>query len=264
MYKTVIAISTLFIFSTQSTQAIVIRHDINPDSYLADETDFPGVFNLITSPQGNRDCPVTLIAESWGITAAHCIDALRSSQAKESDTTHPVTINGVENAVVEVVLHPTWDGQLEISSFDMALVRLENPVTEIPPFPLYESDQESGKIVTLIGWGGSGNGLIGVLAVEDGKFRKANNQVDEVFETALVWDFTSPDNSSQNLQPFEGVSGPGDSGGPAFIETPEGLTLIGISSGQDDYENFPGGYGVLEYYARISTAVDWIKTIIQK
>ena len=113
----------------------------------------------------------------------------------------------------------------------------------------------------MVGWGGTGTGAEGVTG-EDSKFRKAENTVLEVTDTLLIWVFNPPE--SNLAQPLEGISGPGDSGGPAFIETEAGMTLAGISSGQDGMGFGPGKYGVRELYARVSAAVDWINKIIKK
>ena len=87
----------------------------------------------------------------------------------------------------------------------------------------------------------------------------------------LAFDFDAP-NSGKALS-LEGVSGPGDSGGPAFIETDEGLKVAGISS----YSSYPTekmdalaregklpiqAYGTVEHYTRVSQRLEWIKTVI--
>jgi secreted trypsin-like serine protease len=66
------------------------------------------------------------------------------------------------------------------------------------------------------------------------------------------------------LNPLEGISGPGDSGGPAFITTPSGLKVAGVSSHQRNNDNGEGLYGVQEYYTRTSAHKQWIENIIAK
>ena len=63
---------------------------------------------------------------------------------------------------------------------------------------------------------------------------------------------------------MEGISGPGDSGGPAFIFVAGKGYLAGISSGQSTRatKGKEGVYGVREYYVRVSSYVNWISTTI--
>lgn len=62
---------------------------------------------------------------------------------------------------------------------------------------------------------------------------------------------------------LEGISGPGDSGGPAFLEIDGVIFLAGVSSWQDNRAQGgrQGVYGVLEYYARVSSYVGWIDEV---
>ena len=64
----------------------------------------------------------------------------------------------------------------------------------------------------------------------------------------------------EHVTPLEGVSGPGDSGGPAIIETADGLRLAGLSVASSGKPK--GTYGTWEFYARVSTEVPWIRDMI--
>jgi secreted trypsin-like serine protease len=59
---------------------------------------------------------------------------------------------------------------------------------------------------------------------------------------------------------LEGISGEGDSGGPAYFERDRVVYVVGVSSGQDPRpaDGHVGHYGVLEYYPRVSAYADWI------
>ncbi|WP_226770090.1 trypsin-like serine protease [Shewanella xiamenensis] len=66
--------------------------------------------------------------------------------------------------------------------------------------------------------------------------------------------------------PLEGISGPGDSGGPAYLVSTDSVCLIGVSTWQNaESTNWEEGkYGVIEHYSRISYFRDWIeKTLLQ-
>lgn len=61
------------------------------------------------------------------------------------------------------------------------------------------------------------------------------------------------------MTPLEGISGPGDSGGPALIETADGLRVAGLSVASSGRPK--GRYGALEFYSRVSPQVTWIREI---
>lgn len=69
---------------------------------------------------------------------------------------------------------------------------------------------------------------------------------------------------SDKVTKLEGISGPGDSSGPAFIQMGETYALAGISSAQSTRATggVEGLYGVTEYYTRVSSYVDWIEGTI--
>ena len=74
----------------------------------------------------------------------------------------------------------------------------------------------------------------------------------------LVFRLDAPED--ENTTPLEGVSGPGDSGGPALIESSGVLKLAGFSVASSGRP--PGTYGNLEFYSRVSLDVDWIQEMI--
>ena len=72
----------------------------------------------------------------------------------------------------------------------------------------------------------------------------------------IIFIFDSPDGGK--ALPFEGISGPGDSGGPALVMTPQGWATMGVSSAQRITGDKQGVYGAEEIYVRISDFVGWI------
>jgi hypothetical protein len=139
----------------------------------------------------------------------------------------------------------------------MALFQLDRPVQNVDPISLYASSDEQGKIVTFVGRGDSGTGLTGPITT-DHKLRAATNRVERVEGDMLVFRFDAPED--ENTTPLEGVSGPGDSGGPALIENSGVSKLAGLSVASSGRP--PGTYGNLEFYSRVSLDVDWIQEMI--
>lgn len=233
------------IVSVDPVQAIVTRHDVNDASYLQDEGRYSAVFDFFDQRGGVG----TLIAPQWALTVAHV--------AQDIPQGHRVTIAGETYQVQQVVLHPTWQSE---SFVDIGLVQLDRAVVNVTPIPLYERDDERGKIVTLVGRGDTGTGLTGP-AIRDHQLRAATNKVERVEGDMLVFRFDAP--TDENVTPLEGISGPGDSGGPAFIELDGSPTIAGLSVAQDSAGRERGTYGVWEFYTRVSPQVEWIQTTMR-
>lgn len=221
--------------------AILRRHDVPDSEYLVEADAYAQVVDLIEP----GDCLATLIDRRWLITAGHC--------AEDFSLPGIVRIAGVDRAVEEIVYHPDYDGWTQ----DIALVRLKEPVTDVEPLPLYRQMDELDKTVILLGRGDTGTGIGGQSeATLDLLTRRATNTVTVADNTLLKWTFNSPD--SAVVTALEGISGDGDSGGPAFIEVDHVLHVAGISSWQDAPDDQLGKYGVVEVYSRVSTELEFI------
>lgn len=230
---TYIALLTLLTFS--QAYGIVIRHDIDDKKYQELGEQYTSSVAFVAG------CVSTLIEPNWLLTAAHCVTEGRSDLdiARHLEAEYPVE---------KIYRHP---------SKDIALVQLSEPITNGKPVKLYTNTDEAGKTVVLVGNGSFGNGLDGVT-VKDGKIRGANSTVIETRPNNLVFLFDAPDTALS----LEGISGPGDSGGPAFLEIENILYVAGVSSAQGTMGLKEGQYGVKEYYSRVSTHYSWIREII--
>jgi len=233
---------------------IVIRHDVPDAAYLAKESDFPALFSIYRTKAGHKECVATLIDFRWAVTAAHCAREKRLLEAvAPGGKGYSVEVAGRPASIDKVIHHPgTGTGRAP----DIALLRFASPVTHVAPIPLYRNRDEQGRIIVMPGWGGTGNGKSG-LGIEDGLFRVAENLVDRAAEGRLRWKFDAPGLNSRALT-LEGISGPGDSGGPALIKTPGGWAVAGVSSAQDTMGGGEGLYGVEEVFVRVSEFTPWI------
>jgi hypothetical protein len=85
---------------------------------------------------------------------------------------------------------------------------------DVSPANIYWKNDELRKNIWFIGIGGTGNGLLGETidsAQNNSVLRKAQNRVVEAKGPLLKFVF----NKGEEALPLEGVSGGGDSGGPA-------------------------------------------------
>lgn len=230
---------------TAPVSAIVIRHDKPAKQYLAAKADFPPLATFYTIGVHG-----TLIAPQWVLTAAHTVFCLNPGQTIQ-----------VGDELVEVTArysYPTYElGEQN----DLALIQLANPVLSVEPAKLYRQADERDQVLWFIGSGGTGTGLTGeTVGYKDnnGVLRKAQNKVTAVTASDLRFVFESGDKALE----LEGVSGNGDSGGPAYLIKDDGYYLLGVSSRVDSWFKDVGEYGVKELYTRVSSHANWIDQVM--
>lgn len=232
-------------------QSLITRHDVPDDKFVQLAKLYPQICHL---PMGEA----TLIDSSWALTAGHVgNDLARDIKDGYSPT---LTYNGIKYQIDKVVIHPAFKSLEEGIQHDIALIKIKGSVKNGTPAKLYDKQDETGQQITIVGMGDMGTGLTGPQKW-DKITRAATNKIDEVDNQWLRFSFDS--NESANTTEMEGISGPGDSGGPAFVDKDGVRHIIGISShqkGQAEYGK--GRYGVTEYYVRVSVYSSWIKETI--
>jgi hypothetical protein len=226
---------------------IIRRHDVADSVYLAAAARIHGLVHLnLSSRPDLGDGEGTLITPQWVLTAAHVAVEMRAGKT--------VTVGEDLVQVDRICRHPAWrDGGPQ----DIALLHLRRPTTADRPVPLYRRTDEADRILWVAGYGDKGDGLIGPTG-HDRRVRAATNRVDEASANWLKFIFDPP--GSSRTTPLEGISGPGDSGGPGYLEEHGELRVAGVSSGQDDGPSGgrEGRYGVREFYTRVSTHLGWL------
>ena len=229
---------------------IIIRHDKSDTEFIKIAEKFEKTICHLNLP----DCEGTIIDDQWVISAAHC--SIEIQEKLNAGKKHFVLIDGIEIQVDRVIIHRNWKND---KAYDIALLHLIKKPDNVIQADLYVDEDEVDNIVYLVGKGDKGNGLTGIDG-NDGKLRGATNRVEEATKFWLKWTFDSPDTPTKYLTKYEGISGPGDSGGPAFIVKNDKIYIAGISSGQSTKNTggIEGVYGVKEYYTRISQHIGWI------
>ena len=205
------------LLSYTSLQAIIIRHDREDSRYIALGSKFPS-YCRINLPDGGG----TLIDREWILTAAHVAEEIKALP-------HKVQCGNVMRDVERIFIHPDYK---ENGRRDVALLKLSAPITEIKPVPIYTKQDEAEQIAALVGHYITGTGKTGPDRKLKKEMRGATNRIETTNEYWLYFTFDDPDSNS--VTDLEGVSGPGDSGAPAYITVGGKLFVAGVSSRSRD------------------------------
>lgn len=228
---------------------IIMRHDVDETKYLELAERTGGSFIRLNAGCG------TFLRENWIITAAHV--------AVVPQIGEDVKVNGKPYAIQEIIIHPEYRDGRSIRH-DLALIKLEQSVPGIEIVKIYRNEDEVGKEIVFVGTGYAGTGDSGLDGEvnKDRKLRAAQNRIEGIRSDGFLrFKFDAP--GTEGALPLEGISGPGDSGGPALWFENEQTYILGISSHQDFNGNdVEGKYGALEFYTRISEYVEWIEKTI--
>ncbi|UCE03305.1 MAG: trypsin-like serine protease [Candidatus Latescibacterota bacterium] len=229
----------LILADPRDAGAIVVRHDADDADYVALGSRYPAGVSVLPDGSG------ALVAPRFVLTAAHVAHGVANRFPR-------VEIEGTEYEVERVFLHPDWMGR---GAHDLALLRLKRGAADVACAALYRQNDEVGRVITFVGRGDTGTGTTGPMSV-DRKKRGATNRIDAADADWIYFTF----DAGAEATALEGVSGPGDSGGPAFAEMDGVLYVLGVSV--FSFNGKPGRYGTREAYTRVSTHADWIDSIV--
>lgn len=168
---------------------------------------------------------------------------------------------------------------------DLALIRLATPVdANVPGYGLYGGALAS-EIVTLVGYGGGGDGMNGVTSGANAAVKRAGqNKVDKLLvdddggtaQEVFIFDFDGPDATSNVFGPpvkanltlgetIEAQYAGGDSGGPVLVKDNGVWKIAGVATFNGSTSLSSGSsikYGSIGGGTVVASYIPWIEATV--
>jgi secreted trypsin-like serine protease len=239
---------------------------INPNS----DTTWSGVGSVVVN---GAPLSGVVIAGRFVLTAAHVV-----SGAQLNTVQFVLNLGATQWAspIESVVIHPTYSFPYD----DLAVLKLANPVPpSVPIYRMYTGAQTTGLLLTLVGYGSSGNGNTGVSVGASSSVKRIGENVLDALQSTVdssghtsrffLYDFDGPTGNGALGGPTIGNTvetsvAVGDSGSPVFVHNGSAPQLFGITNlvtsptgGTVNYEFGTVGGGIIASDPRFSA---WLQT----
>jgi len=263
----------------------IVTTDDPANHIVAAGSVFDGV-GALSSPLGN--CTGSLLTSGIHVlTAAHCVTAAGTTNPFAANTITirfdlpggPQTYTGA-GLFVNPAYTPLGPGYFG----DMAILQLSQVVDPLAQRYELHSGPEGG-LATFVGYGRRGVGTTGSVPGTSGTVKRSGqNQIEalDIGGELLLYDFDnglSANNAfgSLGLGVNEVLISPGDSGGPAFIETAGVYRIVGVNvvgacpiptsidfdgSCAQNPASANVTFGEIGGSARVSVHADWIQSLV--
>jgi secreted trypsin-like serine protease len=161
-----------------------------------------------------------VIAGRFVLTAAHVV-----SGAQLNAVQFVLNLGATQwtSPVESIVIHPTYRFPYD----DLAVLKLANPVPPaVPIYRMFTGAQTTGLLLTLVGYGASGNGDTGVSVGANSSVKRIGENVLDALQSTVD---SSGHTSRFFLYDFDGPTGNGVLGGPTIGNTVETGVAVGDS-----------------------------------
>ena len=249
------------------------------------ESPFAGVGSiLVTTNKSSFIGSAAAIGPRHVLTAAHVVDLNNDGKVNHRDnsTGSYFILNFGEDqshriAIEKVDIQPHFTGfNRPAVNDDLAILTLAEDLPEgVPIYPIGDFDLYAGSVVTMVGYGRSGDGIKGYDTNASLTVKRVGENVVDAFyiqddrKQPLVnevfrFDFDGPTGTGPlggPAVPLETQLGQGDSGGPSFISTGNGLTIVGVNTfiqgaNAPKYGSMGGGMNVFAYRGFINSILN--------
>lgn len=183
-----------------------------------------------------------VIDDNYVLTAAHVVQNYKTCD---------VIIEDKKYSLSKIIIHKDFESK-GVGSSDIA-IGFSDKSFELSGYPpLYELNDEEGKVCSISGYGLTGDFNSGAIK-SDGKKRAGSNKIDMIYSDMLIC--TPSYRNSKDFTSLEFFIGSGDSGGGLFIDG----KLAGINSCVMATKRAPKSkYGEESGHTRISKFLGWI------
>jgi secreted trypsin-like serine protease len=202
----------------------------------------------IPRPAGSRytsACSAALISPTWIITAGHCFHDVNRRRVSGA-TPYPTTANvNTVNVTTSPGLRRSVVYVRQMSVNDIALAKLNAPVTDVRPLALSTARPTADQLLTLAGWGATSSAGAPATRLSTGVVK--------------IWSVGSSTVLVRGYSPHRDTSAcPYDSGAP-YVSTPSGKAprLVSVES---TGPNCP--HALSETTSRVDTIAAWIRTVV--
>jgi hypothetical protein len=227
----------------------------------------------------------TVIGKRYVLTAAHVVDLNNDGKfnAKDGATGVYFLLNNDGDVTYKIAvssfnLHPDFTGfNRPAVNDDLAILTLAEDVpADVPIYPMSTSEVKAGTVITMVGYGRSGDGVHGYTTPADPAVKRVGeNTVDAFYgqddkgkpegNEVFRYDFDGPNGNG----PLGGATlgndrettiGAGDSGAPAFMTSGEQLTLVGVvtytqGANAPKFGSLGGGMLIAPYLGYINSII---------